>query len=128
MIKAVSVFFFFFQAEDGIRDLTVTGVQTCALPIFEAAEGQQRPYDGVVALGCVIRGDTIHFDIVAIQSARALMDIAVARSLPVGIGMLTVDTEAQAWARARVEEADKGGDAARAALAMVRIKRRLASR
>ncbi len=84
--------------------------------------------DGVVALGCVIRGDTIHFDIVAIQSARALMDIAVARSLPVGNGILTVDTEAQAWARARVEEADKGGDAARAALAMVRIKRRLASR
>ncbi len=100
---------------------------------LDAAEGQQRPYDGVVAdgvvaLGCVIRGDTIHFDIVAIQSARALMDIAVARSLPVGNGILTVDTEAQAWARARVEEADKGGDAARAALAMVRIKRRLASR
>src|SRR6266581_2696390 len=68
---------------------------------LEAAEGQQRPYDGVVALGCVIRGDTIHFDIVAIQSARALMDIAVARSLPVGNGILTVDTEAQAWARAR---------------------------
>ena len=95
---------------------------------LDAAERKQRPYDGVVALGCVIRGDTIHFDIVAIQSARALMDIAVARSLPVGNGILTVDTEAQAWARARVEEADKGGDAARAALAMVRIKRRLASR
>ena len=95
---------------------------------LDAAERKQRPYDGVVALGCVIRGDTIHFDIVAIQSARALMDIAVARSLPVGNGILTVDTEAQAWARARVEEADKGGDAARAVLAMVRIKRRLASR
>src|SRR6266851_5306054 len=79
-----------------------------------------------VAFDRVIRGDTIHFDIVAIQSARALMDIAVARSLPVGNGILTVDTEAQAWARARVEEAAKGGDAARAALAMVRIKRRLA--
>jgi len=55
------------------------------------------------------------------------MNLAVARSLPVGNGILTVDSEAQAWARARVEEADKGGDAARAALAMVRIKRRLAS-
>jgi len=94
---------------------------------LDAAERQRRPYDGVVALGCVIRGDTIHFDIVAIQSARALMDLAVARRLPVGNGILTVDTEAQAWARARIEEGDKGGDAARAALAMVRIKRRLAS-
>jgi 6,7-dimethyl-8-ribityllumazine synthase len=94
---------------------------------LDAADRKQRPYDGVVALGCVIRGDTIHFDIVAIESARALMDLAVARSLPVGNGILTVDTEAQAWARARMEEADKGGDAARAALAMLRIKRRLAS-
>jgi 6,7-dimethyl-8-ribityllumazine synthase len=94
---------------------------------LEAAEGRQRAYDGVVALGCVIRGDTIHFDIVATESARALMELAVARSLPVGNGILTVDTEAQAWTRARMEEADKGGDAARAALAMLRIKRRLAS-
>jgi|SRR3984893_16496216 6,7-dimethyl-8-ribityllumazine synthase len=94
---------------------------------LDAAERNGRPYDGVVALGCVIRGDTIHFDIVAIESARALMDLAVARSLPLGNGILTVDTEAQAWARARIEEADKGGDAARAALAMLRIKRRLSS-
>ena len=94
---------------------------------LDAAEHRQRPYDGVVALGCVIRGDTLHFDIVAIESARALMDLAVARRLPVGNGILTVDTEAQAWARARMEEADKGGDAARAAIAMLRIKRRLAS-
>jgi len=55
-----------------------------------------------------------------------LMDLAVARRLPLGNGILTVDTEAQAWARARLEDADKGGDAARAALAMVRIKRQLA--
>ena len=94
---------------------------------LDAAARKQRPYEGVVALGCVIRGDTIHFDIVAIQSARALMELSVARCLPVGNGILTVDTEAQAWSRARMEEADKGGDAARAALAMLRIKRRLAS-
>ena len=92
---------------------------------IDAAEQQARPYDGVVALGCVIRGETLHFEIVSMQSARALMDLAVARQLPLGNGILTVDTEAQAWARARVEEADKGGDAARAALAMVRIKRQL---
>jgi 6,7-dimethyl-8-ribityllumazine synthase len=93
---------------------------------IDAAQRHGRPYDGAVALGCVIRGETLHFDIVAMQSARALMDLAVARQLPVGNGILTVDTEAQAWARARLEDADKGGGAARAALAMVRVKRQLA--
>lgn len=91
-----------------------------------AAEGSGRPYEGVVALGCVIRGDTIHFEIVSTQSARALIDLSVERELPLGNGIVTVDTEAQAWARARMEDADKGGDAARAALTMVRIKRSLA--
>jgi 6,7-dimethyl-8-ribityllumazine synthase len=91
----------------------------------EAAERQRKPYDGVVALGCVIRGDTIHFEIVSMESARALMDLAVARGLPLGNGIITVDNESQAWARARPEEGDKGGDAARAALAMIRLKRRV---
>jgi len=91
-----------------------------------AAESSGRPYDGVVALGCVIRGDTIHFEIVSTQSARALIDLSVARELPLGNGIITVDTEPQAWVRARMEDADKGGDAARAALTMVRIKRSLA--
>jgi 6,7-dimethyl-8-ribityllumazine synthase len=92
---------------------------------LDAAERRARPYDGAVALGCVIRGDTLHFDIVAIQSARALIDLSVARRLPVGNGILTVDNEAQAWARARVEEGNKGGEAARAALTMVRVRREL---
>jgi 6,7-dimethyl-8-ribityllumazine synthase len=92
---------------------------------LDAAERAGRPYDGVVALGCVIRGDTIHFEIVSTESARALIDLAVARAMPLGNGIVTVDTEAQAWTRARVEEGDKGGDAARAALALVRLKRRL---
>ena len=60
-----------------------------------------------------------------VESARALMDLAVARQLPLGNGIITVDTEPQAWARARMEEGDKGGDAARAALAMIRLKRRV---
>jgi 6,7-dimethyl-8-ribityllumazine synthase len=93
---------------------------------LEAAERTGKPYDGVVALGCVIRGDTIHFEIVSTESARALMDLSVARRLPIGNGILTVDNDAQAWTRARMEEADKGGDAARAALDLVRLKRRLA--
>jgi 6,7-dimethyl-8-ribityllumazine synthase len=94
---------------------------------LDAAERRGQPYDGVVALGCVIRGDTIHFEIVSMESARALMDLSVARALPLGNGIVTVNTEAQAWARARPEEGDKGGDAARTALAMVRLKHDLAA-
>ncbi len=96
--------------------------------VLDAAERSGKPYEGAVALGCVIRGDTIHFEIVSMESARALIDLSVARGTPIGNGILTVDTEAQAWARARLEEADKGGDAARAALALVRLKRRLGAR
>jgi 6,7-dimethyl-8-ribityllumazine synthase len=93
---------------------------------LDAAETGGRPYDAAVALGCVIRGDTIHFEIVSMESSRALMDLAVARKLALGNGIITVNSEAQAWARARAGELNKGGDAARAALAMLRIKRRLA--
>lgn len=92
----------------------------------DAAAGNGKPYDAVIALGCVIRGDTIHFEIVSQESSRALMDLAVARKLPLGNGILTVNNEDQAWMRARASELNKGGDAARAALAMLRIKRRLA--
>ena len=95
---------------------------------LDAGEGAGRPYDGVVALGCVIRGDTIHFEIVSTESARALMNLSVSRRVPIGNGIITVDTDAQAWARARAEEADKGGDAARAALALVRLKRGVEAR
>jgi len=95
---------------------------------LDAAQKRRRPYDGVVALGCVIRGDTIHFEIVSHQSARGLMDLSIARSLPIGNGIITVDTKAQALARARIEEQDKGGDAARAALALIGLKRRLGGR
>jgi 6,7-dimethyl-8-ribityllumazine synthase len=95
---------------------------------LEAAQRKRRPYDGVVALGCVIRGETIHFDIVAHQSARGLMDVATTRGMPIGNGIITVDSEAEALARARMHEQDKGGDAARAALALVKLKQRLAGR
>jgi 6,7-dimethyl-8-ribityllumazine synthase len=93
---------------------------------LDAAENSGKPYDAVIALGCVVRGDTIHFEIVSMESSRALMDLAVARRIPLGNGIITVNTDAQAWARARASELNKGGDAARAALAMLRIKRRLA--
>jgi 6,7-dimethyl-8-ribityllumazine synthase len=92
---------------------------------LDAGERAGKPYDGAVALGCVIRGETLHFEIVSHESARALIELSVARRVPIGNGILTVDTDEQAWARARPEEGDKGGDAARAALALVRLKRRL---
>src|SRR5947209_5702118 len=94
---------------------------------LDAAERAGKPYEGVVALGCVIRGDTIHFEIVSFESSRGLMEISRTRGVPIGNGILTVDTDAQAWMRAKLEEADKGGEAARAALARVRLKRRLAA-
>ena len=79
-------------------------------------------YAGAVALGCVIRGDTYHFEIVCNESARALTQFAVDWRLAFGNGILTVETEAQAFERADPSRGDKGGDAARAALALWRIK------
>jgi 6,7-dimethyl-8-ribityllumazine synthase len=92
---------------------------------LEAEEDGGTHYDGFVCLGCVIRGETYHFDIVAGESARALMDLAVDEALAVGNGVLTVDNEAQAWARARVGEGNKGGAAAEAALTMIALRDRL---
>ncbi|OYU86334.1 MAG: 6,7-dimethyl-8-ribityllumazine synthase [Bradyrhizobiaceae bacterium PARB1] len=109
--------------------LTVPGALEIPAAIaiaVDAAEKNGKPYDCAVALGCVVRGDTIHFEIVSIESSRALMDYAVRQQFPLGNGIITVNTEEQAWARAKASELNKGGDAARAALAMLRIKRRLA--
>ena len=95
---------------------------------MEAARRRRAPYDGVVALGCVIRGETYHFEVVANESARALTDLAMKERLPIGNGILTVESEAQAHARARAEEGNKGGGAARAALMLVALKHTLAWR
>jgi 6,7-dimethyl-8-ribityllumazine synthase len=78
-------------------------------------------YHGVLALGCVIRGETSHYDIVAGESARALMTIATESGIPVGNGILTVENETQAWERASVEDGNKGGDAARACLRLIDV-------
>src|SRR3954451_17735354 len=94
---------------------------------IDAAEKQKKPYDGVVALGCVIQGETFHFDIVAMQSARALIDFSVARRIPCGNVILTTDNEAQSWSRAWLTDQDKGGDAARAALALIALKSQVAA-
>jgi 6,7-dimethyl-8-ribityllumazine synthase len=85
--------------------------------------GQVKRIDGFVTLGCVIRGETTHYDIVSNESARALMDLAVSRSLALGNGIQTVENDKQAWARANVAEKDKGGGAANACLDMIELKR-----
>ncbi|MGH6823420.1 MAG: 6,7-dimethyl-8-ribityllumazine synthase [Methylocella sp.] len=96
--------------------------------VLDHAEVSNRPFDGAVALGCVIRGETHHYEIVANESARALMQISLARKLAFGNGVLTVENEAQAIARADPRQGDKGGDAARAALAIHRLKLAIGAR
>lgn len=118
------------KAAGAIHDvITVPGAleipATIAIAV-DAAEKSGKPYEAAIALGCVVRGDTFHFEIVAVESSRALMDLSVDLRLPLGNGIITTNTDEQAWARARVSELNKGGDAARAALATLRIKRRLA--
>lgn len=78
-------------------------------------------YHGVIALGCVIRGETSHYDIVANESARSLLGIATRHAIPLGNGILTVENEAQAWERASVSAGNKGRDAARACLRLVDV-------
>jgi 6,7-dimethyl-8-ribityllumazine synthase len=92
---------------------------------LDAAKRGAMHFDGVVCLGCVIRGETKHFDIVAERSASALMDLASDEALALGNGILTVENDEQAWARARVGELNKGGAAAQAALTMVALRKRL---
>ncbi|HTJ58923.1 MAG TPA: riboflavin synthase [Devosiaceae bacterium] len=98
-----------------------------AFALKSAKKGTTAPYapayDGFVALGTVIRGETTHYDIVSEQSARALMDLAVEHELALGNGILTVENDDQAWARIKVDQMNKGGGAAKAALAMVALKR-----
>ncbi|GLS00139.1 6,7-dimethyl-8-ribityllumazine synthase [Brevundimonas denitrificans] len=81
-------------------------------------------YDGYVALGCVIRGETYHFEIVSDQSAAALSSLGL-KGLIIGNGILTTEDEDQAWARARISEGDKGGGAARACLDLIALRKRL---
>jgi 6,7-dimethyl-8-ribityllumazine synthase len=82
-------------------------------------------YDGYVALGCVIRGETSHYDYVCGESARGLQDLATREHMAIGYGILTVETGEQAWARAAVENGkNKGKDAAEACLAMIALKQK----
>ena len=91
---------------------------------FAAKSGA--PYDGYVALGCVIRGETTHYDHICTETARAIQELASRDGLAVGFGILTCENEAQALVRASPEGRDQGGRAVRACLALVELKRRFA--
>ena len=90
--------------------------------IISYAEKAEAGYDGYVALGCVIRGETTHYDYVCGESARALMDLAVNHQLAIGNGIITVENEAQAIARSKPDQKDKGGFAASACLRMIQLR------
>jgi 6,7-dimethyl-8-ribityllumazine synthase len=81
-----------------------------------------RAFDGFIALGCVIRGETTHYDYVCSESARGLQDLALRHGLAIGFGILTVENDAQAWARASRTKKNKGAEAVKAALAMIALK------
>ncbi|MGL4396898.1 MAG: 6,7-dimethyl-8-ribityllumazine synthase [Hyphomicrobium sp.] len=130
---------------EGIADMLVDGAtaelsargatfQRCTVPgaleipqVLAAAAAARAAgrsaFDGAIALGCVIRGETAHYDIVVNNANHWFMDVAVRHDIPVGNGILTVDTEAQALARAEGGIKGKGGDAARACLALIELKR-----
>lgn len=109
--------------------VATTGAFEVPAAIALAEEGGHRPagvrYDGYVALGCIIRGETYEFEVLANQTFRGLMDLSIGRRLAIGNGLLTVDTELQALAQADPAKANRGGAAARACLSMVALRRRL---
>jgi 6,7-dimethyl-8-ribityllumazine synthase len=109
--------------------VTVPGAFEVPAAIAMAEDAAHRPtgryYDGYVALGCVIRGDTTHYDYVCTESARGLMDLSMNQRLAIGYGILTVEDEDQAWVRARRSEGDKGGTVAKVCLDMISLRKSL---
>jgi 6,7-dimethyl-8-ribityllumazine synthase len=111
------------EAEKLGAEFTVTSVPgALEIPLALQWLAQLRLFDALVALGCVIRGDTYHFEIVANESARGLMDVSLEYGVPIGNGVLTTEDEAQARARL-----DKGAEAVRVALEMAKLKAKLTS-
>ena len=102
-----------------VTRVTVPGALEIPAAIKFALGGN---WDGYVTLGCVIRGETSHYDIVCNESARGVQNLAIEHGLAVGFGVLTVEDEEQAWVRAKPGEMDKGGETARACLAMIALR------
>ena len=109
--------------------VTVEGALESPGAIAFAEDAAHRPmgrsYDGYVALGCVIRGDTTHYDYVCQESARGLMELSYTQRLAIGYGILTVEDEDQAWVRARRSEGDKGGTVAKVCLGQIGLRKTL---
>ncbi|RCL00816.1 MAG: dimethyl-8-ribityllumazine synthase [Candidatus Tokpelaia sp. JSC188] len=112
------------NAEANYEIMNVPGALEIPTVIAFAQESKIR-FDGYIALGCVIRGETHHFDIVANESCRALNYLSMHYKLAIGNGILTVENEEQAWERAHIAKKDKGGFAAKTALEMISIKKSL---
>lgn len=104
---------------------TVTVPGALEIPAAIAMAAETGRYDGFVALGVIIRGETYHFEVVSNESARGLMALTL-DGIPIGNGILTVEDEGQALARARPTEKDKGGEAAKASMAMLELKQKFA--
>ncbi|MGC6328457.1 6,7-dimethyl-8-ribityllumazine synthase [Rhizorhabdus sp. FW153] len=107
--------------EAGHRHETVTVPGALEIPGAIAMAAESGRYDGFVAIGVVIRGETYHFEVVSNESARGLMALSM-DGIAIGNGIITVENEAQALARARRSEKDKGGEAAKAALRMLELR------
>jgi 6,7-dimethyl-8-ribityllumazine synthase len=109
--------------------VTVPGALELPAAVALAEEGGHRPagirYDGYVVLGCVIRGETYDFEVIANTTALGLMDLSIGRRLAIGSGVLTVDTINQAAVQARPDKENRGGKAALACLEMIALSRRL---
>lgn len=98
-----------------------------SLALANGFVGRAGRHRGCVALGCVIRGETSHYDIVARESAAGLQTLAVEHAVPLGNGVLTCDTREQAWARAKIDGRNKGRDAAAACLALMQLEHHFSS-
>lgn len=107
--------------------ISVPGALEIPAAIAMAGSAEDCPFNAFVALGCVIRGETTHYDYVCGESARALMDLSLYDQLALGNGILTVENRDQAWARASREHKNKGRDAAVAALRMAELADRFLS-
>ena len=111
----------------GIRYDCITVPGAFEIPAAIALAARARKYDGYIALGCVIRGETSHYDLVCQECARGIQNLTLAGHA-IGFGVLTVENIDQAFARARIDEKDKGGEAVRACLAMIALRQTLKAR
>jgi 6,7-dimethyl-8-ribityllumazine synthase len=111
--------------DEGHKYEVVTVPGALEIPGAVALAAETGRYDGFIAIGVVIRGETYHFEVVSNESARGLMALSM-DGIPIGNGILTVENEEQALTRAKMTEKDKGGEAAKAAIAMLGLRQKFA--